>query len=345
MSDRRLSICIPTYNRSAFLREAIASIIGQAAGAPAGTVEIVVSDNASTDDTAAVVGALANESPLPIRYFRNEANVGFDGNCLKAVERAAGRYCWLLGDDDLLADGALSVVLDALAARPADLYLGEKDDFYLTPDRPLKERRIMRLDRPTLFDFRDRRVIAGYFRQNNKLIAFFNFISIMVFRREAWLAVKDPERFVGSGYIHVYMFMSLLWDGQGGTLLYLPDKLVKRRWGEDRIVNVETRLKQDVTVFHRIVGAVLPDRFYLNEIDRLVIKNDGFSWAVRAKTGTGLRFYTGIFPFLLKLFWRQPLFWLKIFPLLFTPATLIKLLRWGYRVTVKGESLGWREIW
>ncbi len=345
MSELLLSICIPTYNRSAFLKEAIDSVLGQAAGLPAGAVEIVVCDNASTDATAAAVAGLAKDSPLPVRYFRNEENVGFDRNCLLAVERAAGRYCWLLGDDDLLAGGALLAVLRALAGQPADLYLGEKEDFYLTPDRPLKERRIMTFDRPVLFDFRDRREIGRYFRRNRKLIAFFNFISIMVFNRADWLAVEGRERFIGSGYIHVYMFMSLLWGGTGGRLVYLPDKLVRRRWGGDRIAGVEVRLKQDVASYHNIVQAVLKDEFYVRRIDSLVIRNDGFSWAVRARTGEGRRFYTRIFPFLFGYYWRQPLFWLKIVPLLFVPATLLKLLRWCYRVTVKGEALSWREIW
>ena len=60
-------------------------------------VEIVVSDNASTDATRAAVDA-ACFSVAPIRYFRNDENVG-SRNFLLAVERASGEYAWVLGDD------------------------------------------------------------------------------------------------------------------------------------------------------------------------------------------------------------------------------------------------------
>jgi abequosyltransferase len=209
-----LSVCIPTYNRAEFLRQALASILAQTDGTVADELEIVVSDNASSDDTDQVVAQLRKNTSLKINYFRNERNVGFDRNCLTAVERASGRYCWLLGDDDLLAAGALATLLQTIKANPAvDLFLGEKEDFYLTPGRFLKERKIMPLDRPALFDFRRRQAVRDYFKANKKLIAFFNFISVLVFSRAGWLGVEDKEKFVGSGYIHVYMVMSLLWGG------------------------------------------------------------------------------------------------------------------------------------
>lgn len=342
---RLLAICLPTYNRAGFLKEALASILSQATAAQRNRVEIVVSDNASTDQTEKTVAELAKGATLPVRYFRNEKNVGFDANCLKAVERAQARYCWLLGDDDLLAAGALArVLLEIEKDEGVDLFLGEKEDFYLTPDRPIKYSRIMRQATPQIYDFRSKEVVDAYFRRNKKLIAFFNFISVIVFKRDPWFKVAGKEKFVGSGYIHLYTFWSMLFGGQKGVMKYLPYDLARRRWGEDRMAGVKARLKNDVQVYRTIACGALDDECYVRTIDNLVIKNDGFSWAVRARIVESWGFYSEIFPFLLGYYWSFPLFWLKIFPLLFVPRLILKMMRGTYRKIVKGEPLSLKEI-
>ncbi len=58
MPEPMLSLCVPTYNRAGFLRgtlDRVASQVSCLAASSAGTVEVVVSDNASTDGTAEVV--------------------------------------------------------------------------------------------------------------------------------------------------------------------------------------------------------------------------------------------------------------------------------------------------
>jgi len=83
-----LSLCIPTYNRASLLEPMLQSLCRQCA-AFGERVEIVVSDNASTDATPAVV---ATASAIhPIRYFRNDENVG-SRNFVLAVEQASGEY-------------------------------------------------------------------------------------------------------------------------------------------------------------------------------------------------------------------------------------------------------------
>jgi len=67
----KLSICIPTYNRAAFLGEALDSVIRQATD----EVEIVVSDNASTDNTEALVREYQARFPR-IRYHKNPGKSG-----------------------------------------------------------------------------------------------------------------------------------------------------------------------------------------------------------------------------------------------------------------------------
>ena len=105
----RLSFCIPTYNRASYLRETLGYIIDQADD----SIEIVISDNASSDNTEEVVKEAKLRFPN-ITYFRWPENMGADRNYLKTVELARGDYCWFMGSDDGIKKGALKKVLEEL---------------------------------------------------------------------------------------------------------------------------------------------------------------------------------------------------------------------------------------
>ncbi len=107
-----LSIGIPTYNGAEHIRESLDSVINQIDGFD-DEIEIVISDNASTDETPDIVKQYAQKCHF-ISYFRNEKNIGFDGNVDLVFARAKGKYVWVLSDDDALREGAIRRVLDIL---------------------------------------------------------------------------------------------------------------------------------------------------------------------------------------------------------------------------------------
>ncbi|MFG1478999.1 glycosyltransferase family 2 protein [Xanthobacter sp. V4C-4] len=100
-----LSICVPTYNRSAFL-EYLFPLIRAWGESWDFTYEIVVSDNHSPDNTAEVVERFRAEG-LPIQYFKQEENKVLS-NLLSAYHRARGKYLIYLADDDLLIPEAVA---------------------------------------------------------------------------------------------------------------------------------------------------------------------------------------------------------------------------------------------
>jgi glycosyltransferase involved in cell wall biosynthesis len=77
--------------------------------------EVVVCDNASTDETAQIVSRLADPR---IRYLRHEAPIGVAANWIAAVCQASGRYCAILGDDDRWAPTFLERLLPPLQDDP-----------------------------------------------------------------------------------------------------------------------------------------------------------------------------------------------------------------------------------
>jgi hypothetical protein len=95
-----LSVMIPNFNYARYLSETIDSVLAQA---PA-SVEVVVCDNASTDDSVAVVQGF--DDPR-VRLAVNPCNVGFSANLERAAALARGRRMLMLSSDDRMRPGAL----------------------------------------------------------------------------------------------------------------------------------------------------------------------------------------------------------------------------------------------
>jgi len=108
-----VSICIPTYNRARYLECLLGWLAGQQANYP---FEIVISDNASTDDTQQVVEAFLDR--LPIAYFRQEANIELYKNLYFACSKGRGKYITYLADDDIIVLESLGEILQAMEESP-----------------------------------------------------------------------------------------------------------------------------------------------------------------------------------------------------------------------------------
>jgi abequosyltransferase len=113
-----LTIAIPTYNRANCLKELLSVLADQLKDEP--RVELIISDNASPDETPSVVQDFMDRG-LRVRYIRNAQNVGADANFLQCFEQACGKYVWLFSDDDLLVPGGLAKILSYCAAAQYDL--------------------------------------------------------------------------------------------------------------------------------------------------------------------------------------------------------------------------------
>lgn len=104
-----VSICIPTYNRADCLRQTLDSVINQKEFLD-GRVEVVISDNASMDETESV-GELYSKKHEGIFYYRNIQNIA-DKNFPIALSRAHGKLRKLNNDTAVFRNDALSYLCD-----------------------------------------------------------------------------------------------------------------------------------------------------------------------------------------------------------------------------------------
>ena len=103
-----LSICIPTFNRLHYLKESLDILLPQAQLLG---VEVCVSDNHSSDETVKYLTWMSGQFSM-LRFVVQDENIGIDKNMAAAISMGKGRYIYPLGDDDVLPEGSLSVILN-----------------------------------------------------------------------------------------------------------------------------------------------------------------------------------------------------------------------------------------
>jgi len=108
-----LSIGLPVYNGARLLEECLDSILGQSFR----DFELIISDNASTDETGEICRRYA-ERDGRVRYFRQPQNLGAAKNYDFTFYQATGTYFKWHAHDDLLGPGYLEKTITVLEERP-----------------------------------------------------------------------------------------------------------------------------------------------------------------------------------------------------------------------------------
>lgn len=111
-----LTVCIPAYNRAALLAPLLESILSQ----DYDDFDVLICEDGSPERAAIVnvVQRFQQTHPGRILYEENTANLGYDGNIRRLVERANGQYCVFMGNDDLLCAGALASIAASIQKQP-----------------------------------------------------------------------------------------------------------------------------------------------------------------------------------------------------------------------------------
>ena len=165
---RLFSVCIPAYNRAQHLPDLLESILAQ----DFCDFDVVVCEDRSPErrQIAAIVGEYQSRYPGGVHYFENEQNLGYDGNIRNLVQQASGRFCFFMGNDDLMCQGALRHAASVVGRYSnVGLILKSYGWFEKTPEAVDQEVRWFRTEKefpagiPAIrFAFRRSGVISGY---------------------------------------------------------------------------------------------------------------------------------------------------------------------------------------
>lgn len=209
-----LSICIPTYNRAFFLKDSLLAILNSIDSQNYSEIEIVISDNCSTDDTQSVIASFQVAKPeLEWINVRQEPNIG-PSNVILVTRYASGKFIWILSDDDVVLPHSINKIIYELKTNPningiLVNYAGfEKDVEKLDHSiLPLSEK---------VFDKDEALLYLG-----NSI----NFISSVIFKKEA---IKIENKFLDNSLPHAFVFLQAL---RHGNFKAIPRILLGMRIG------------------------------------------------------------------------------------------------------------------
>ena len=201
-----LSLCFPTYSRAALLDGALRAALAQITPPLQEQVEVVILDNASPDDTPAVVARAQADFPhVALRHLRRPTNIGPDANFCDAPNQAAGEFLYLLSDDDLLLPGAVPTLLTLIQKHPGlDAFALNTRPFQHSVDE--KTTGVYRLEADQELTGRDSALLC--------LGAHITFLSCLAFRRANVLGRDYTPRFA-TNLAQAYMFLDALAPGHG----------------------------------------------------------------------------------------------------------------------------------
>lgn len=106
-----LTIAVPTYNSSRYIKRLVKSILIQ----DLKDTEVIFVDDGSSDNTLDIIESIFEDELLhEYKIYKNIKNVGLDLNVINCLKKSKGNFVWLLGHDDFLVLGAVSAVISAL---------------------------------------------------------------------------------------------------------------------------------------------------------------------------------------------------------------------------------------
>ena len=204
----RLSICIPTFNRAHTLGRLLEALQRELADPRlTATIQIVISDNASSDETQSLVNRYIDIG-LPIIYFRQPSNLGFGRNLNHVVALAEGEYCWLMGSDDIPTPDSIRTILGNLVAGP-DIIVGN----VLTNGR-LRQFWSEGSDKVYIAGRPD---VADFISRCTEISSLFAFMSALVVKRAFWNSVTISADLLVHPYTHQIRLFSAIASGSAAV--------------------------------------------------------------------------------------------------------------------------------
>lgn len=198
-----LTIAIPTYNGSKTIVNSLSTLIPQLTD----DVELIVVDNCSTDNTHEIVGYYS--SKYNFKYIRNEKNIGADGNFLKCLKIAHGKFVMLLSDDDLIVEGGLKKIvaflkqngqiscayMDSIAFRKK--YAGISNCHRYKKFSTMVTEDIVTTDKKEFLKYS---------------LRLFGFTSSFIWSTKKINQIKNPERFFNTYFLQAYMIIETTYN-------------------------------------------------------------------------------------------------------------------------------------
>ena len=302
----KLTIGLPVYNGDKTLAETLDSVFRHLPN----DVEVLISDNASSDRTAEIVRSYSEKYP-GISYYKNEKNLGPDINFDLVVKRASGEFVWILGDDDEIAENGISCVMNVISKHSMINAIFVNYSIYDRDTNECLNPRVLKIKNDVLC------VDASNFL--NTVTVYPNFISSIIVRKSQWV-IRSSSEFFGTYWLQYAMLMKVV---EGGQSYCISFPYVINRGKEYDGPNEANRSGVAIAILMNLVDIIetLPRSVFVQSAISNA-KNEAHKFLLRkifSAKRRGLLLDRKLLMRLINTFGMYPSFWFIELPLLFFP--------------------------
>lgn len=311
-----LSICIPTYNRSKLLGELLDFLLRILNKRDKNNcIEIVISDNASNDDTEKVVEKY-KRFYANLFYYKNKTNV-LDKNYYLATQRASGKYVWILSDDDRITENAIDKILKVI----------ERNYNLIVCNHSLWSFDFSTLIRKRYLPFDIDMEIKNHNNLMEKIGLKLGFISSVIFKKELFFKLPESEydKFVEYGFPFLYAIYNGVIENCNAYIISEPIVCARGSQGiADMHWWYKTFVVGSALLFDDLCGKGYSKHAINISKNRVLIDYVMHDISSRRRNGATTK---KVFSYLYPYYKRYICFWLVCLPLLFMPPSIIKLIK------------------
>jgi glycosyltransferase involved in cell wall biosynthesis len=271
-TSAKVSIVLPTYNGSRYLRQSIDSCLKQTYK----NIELIIVDDGSTDGTPAIIKSYKDKR---IRYIKHKENRGLPHSLNTGFTYATGAYLTWTSDDNLYAEKAIEIMLSFLKDKKlefvyCDFYLFEKDDF--------QNQQILKLPEPHNLYFEKQSKVGPCFLYSKKVrevVGDYNPDFVFVEDCDYWIRVS--RKFL-MGHLDVPIYFYRTHMGSLTSLRYYDQKInwVLLRLNH-KLIDIDQAVDNLVDVFagkywgYQRISKITKRIFFFSKINKVlnVLKN------------------------------------------------------------------------
>lgn len=323
----KLTIGIPTYNGAETISSTLDSILSQLED----NVEVVVCDNASTDETKQIVLKYTSQYSC-IKYFQNDTNVGGCKNISLVFERASGDFVWLLGDDDRIKDGGIKKVIDVVLRNPELAFIFVNLSIWNRDFSICHNRRFLPLENDLIYI--DANEYFNLVRQNAA------FTPTQVINRKLWLEI-DSHLFDNTGWKTLY-YLFLLLPGRSAYVIGEPYAL---------FADGSLRHHKDGAFYYQMLDLIklfqyLPTCGYNDNLCEKMIKSilRNLPLTIFFSKEYGLKVNKKLLNNSISTLGRYFYFWFFCIPILMMPKKILCIVHNTYRYLKKGSVTATKNL-
>lgn len=317
-----LSIAVPTYNGSKTISYMLDLLLAQYDP----RVEILISDNQSTDETPRILEEYVKNYSF-LKVIRNQKNVGPDANFLNGLRLAQGKFVLLLSDDDILIENALIHIIDFLEknANASLLYLHTVG--FHAKYNGLEHCIMPAISVPEDICTTDKKLFikyAGYY---------WGFMSSFICSTEKFKQIDNPEIYFGTFWLQSYIH--ILCSCEKDAILGIIKGPCIGAGSYLNVANFDTSLVDGIYYKQMLHFAIEKAGYNKKQLEKLYI------WricllgrhSIIKERALGIK-KTNMCT-LIKCTWKYPSAWIKLYPFLLIPNLICRSIMILYRKSKK----------